>query len=229
VATALRNTAPNVHVGVAARNPTTGARVDVRSAEVFHSASVNKVPIMVEAFRQMASGKLARSQSVSADLARMVILSDNEAANRLLDSVGEANVNNTMAGLGLASTTLTNYFSYGWGPIDPGFNQTSPADMARLFSLLAADQLVNAASSQEMRSLLLKAQDNSKLVRGLPAGTRVAHKSGWYSGVANDAGIVYGPRGTYVIAVFSEGSPDSEAGNQLVAAVSKAVYEAWAN
>jgi hypothetical protein len=31
-----------------------------------------------------------------------------------------------------------------------------------------------------------------------------------------------------VIAVFSENDPDGETGNQLVAAVSKAVYDAWA-
>jgi beta-lactamase class A len=141
--------------------------------------------------------------------------------------LGEANVNSTMAGLGLGSTTLTNYFSIGWGPIDPGFNQTSPADMARLFTLLATDQAVNASSSQEMRSLLLRAQDSSKLLRGLPPGTRVAHKSGWYNGVANDVGIVYATRSTYVAAVFSEGSPDAETGNQIVAAVSKTIYEAW--
>jgi N-acetylmuramoyl-L-alanine amidase len=227
VVAAVRNVHADARVGAAARNLTTGGRFDLRAGEVFHSASVNKVPIMVEAFRQAASGKLIRGPSLNTDLERMVVLSDNEAANRLLDMLGEGNVNSTMAGLGLGSTTLTNYFSIGWGPIDPGFNQTSPADMARLFTLLATDQAVNASSSQEMRSLLLRAQDSSKLLRGLPPGTRVAHKSGWYNGVANDVGIVYAPRSTYVAAVFSEGSPDAETGNQIVAAVSKSIYEAW--
>jgi beta-lactamase class A len=79
-----------------------------------------------------------------------------------------------------------------------------------------------------MRALLQRAHDSTKLVSGLPPGTRVAHKSGWYSGVANDAGIVYpNGRGVYILTVFSEGSFSTELGNQLVAAVSKAIYQAW--
>ena len=33
----------------------------------------------------------------------------------------------------------------------------------------------------------------------------------------------------WVIAVFTQNVPDAETGNQVVAAVSKAVYDAWAN
>src|SRR5204863_2698029 len=155
---------------------------------------------------------------IAADVERMIVQSDNDAANRLLSRGGEDSVNATMAGLGLGNTILHNYFSNTRGPADPGFNQTSPADMANLFRQLAADKLVSAASSQQMRDLLTRTQDTSKLVRGLPSGTRTAHKSGWYNGVANDAGIVFAPRGTYIVAVFSEGVPDGETGNQLVAA-----------
>jgi len=58
----------------------------------------------------------------------------------------------------------------------------------------------------------------------------VAHKSGWYDGVANDVGIVTVDRvaARWVIAVFTENLPDAETGNQIVASISKAVYDAWA-
>jgi beta-lactamase class A len=157
----------------------------------------------------------------------MIVLSDNDAANRVLDLVSERSVNATMAGLGFGKTLLHNYFSYNRGPIDPGYNQTTPAEMAGLLTLLATDKLVSPAASQEMRGLLLRAQDGSKLRRGLPAEARLAHKSGWYTGVANDAGIVFGPSGAYVLAVFSQGVGDAEQGNELVASVSRLVYEAW--
>jgi beta-lactamase class A len=67
-------------------------------------------------------------------------------------------------------------------------------------------------------------------VRLLPPDASVAHKSGWYDGVANDVGIVTVDRvpTRWVIAVFSENVADAETGNQLVAAISKAVYDAWA-
>src|SRR2546423_13924718 len=121
----------------------------------------------------------------------MITLSDNDAANRVLQVVGEQSVNATMASLGLGSTVLHNFFSASGGHLDPGFNQTSPGDMANLFLLLANDKLVGPTSSQQMRALLLRNQDSSKLVRGVPDGTRVVHKSGWFPGVSNDVGIVY--------------------------------------
>lgn len=227
VLAAARGVSADARLGVAARNISTGEHIDIQSSEVFPSASVNKVAILAEALRQIANGKLSRSPAFSSDLERMIVSSDNDAANRVLSAVGEDSVNATIVKLGLTGTLLRNYFSPNRGPLDPGFNQTTPADMATLFTLIANDKLVSPAVSQEMRSLLLKTQDTTKLVRGLPAGTRVAHKSGWYYGVANDAGIVYGPGGDFVLAVFSEGTPDTETGNQLVAAVSRAVYEAW--
>ncbi|HYY90027.1 MAG TPA: serine hydrolase, partial [Chloroflexota bacterium] len=66
--------------------------------------------------------------------------------------------------------------------------------------------------------------------RLLPGDARVAHKSGWYEGVANDVGIVTVDRtgARWIIAVFAQNVPDAETGNQLVAAVSRAVYDAWA-
>lgn len=227
VLAAARGVSPEARLGVAARNLATGERLDIRSGEVFPSASVNKVAILAEALRQISSGKLSRTPALSSDLERMIVSSDNEAANRVLSTVGEDSVNASLVSLGLNGTLLRNYFSPSRGPLDSGFNQTTPSDMAALFTLMANDKLVNAAASQEMRGYLSKAVDTTKLVRGVPAGTRVAHKSGWYQGVANDAGIVYGPRGAYVLAVFSEGVPEAETGNQLVAAVSRAVYDGW--
>ena len=80
------------------------------------------------------------------------------------------------------------------------------------------------------RTLLSRNADRSKLVRLLPPDARVAHKSGWYDGVANDVGIVTVDRvaARWVIAVFTENLPDAETGNQIVASISKAVYDAWA-
>lgn len=227
VLAAARALSAEARVGVAGRNLTSGERIDIRASEVFPSASVNKVAIMAEVFNQINSGKLVRGAGVDADLERMITLSDNDAANRLMDLVGEQRVNSLMTSNGLSKTVLNNYFSYTRGPLDPGYNQTSPADAATLFSLIANDRLVSPSASQEMRGLLQRVADPSKLLRGVPAGTRVAHKSGWYTGVANDVGIVYTPRGSYVLAVFSEGASDGETGNQLIGAVSRSVYEAW--
>jgi beta-lactamase class A len=93
--------------------------------------------------------------------------------------------------------------------------------------MLATEQLVSSAASREMRGILLQAQDGSKLRRGLPADARIAHKSGYYNGVANDVGIITHGASSYVLAVFTEGIADAETANQAIAAVAQTVHASW--
>ena len=160
----------------------------------------------------------------------MIAVSDNSAANQIAAAIHPQSVNDTMAKLGLGSTHFVNPFSDARTASNPGMNQTTPGNMARLLELIATDQMVNPLVSGDIRTLLARNVDRSKLVRLLPPDARVAHKSGWYDGVANDVGIVTVDRvaARWVIAVFTENLPDAETGNQIVASISKAVYDAWA-
>lgn len=214
-------------VGVAAHNLATGEWVRVRSTEPFRAASLLKVPIMVELYRQLAAERLSMPDHLRSLLVPMITVSDNQAANQLLEIVGKDNVNQTMARLGLKNTVLNNPFSDGSTSSGSNPNQTTPMDMLTLFELLATDKLVTPEASRQMRDLLMQNRDNSKLKRDLPAEAIVAHKSGWFSGVSNDAGIVSTPRGSYVVAIMAEGPFDTDGGNRLVGAVSRAIYDVW--
>jgi beta-lactamase class A len=229
-AEALRIGGPSVHVGAAAINLVSGEKIGLRAEEAFPSASVMKLPILVELERQIAAGTLSWTESLRAEVGAMVAVSDNSAANQIADAIHPQSVNDTMAKLGLGGTHFLNLFTDARSASSPGMNQTTPGNMARLLELIATDQIVNPQVSSDIRALLSRNVDRSKLVRLLPPDARVAHKSGWYDGVANDVGIVTVDRvpARWVIAVFSENLPDAETGNQIVAAISKAVYDAWA-
>lgn len=220
----------NVHYGFAALNLATGQQVVFHSGDVFPSASVMKLPILVEYERQLAAGKLANASTLRPLVAAMVDESDNSAANKLMDVLGIGNVNSTMASLGLTATHLVNHFDDPSAPQHAGENSTTPSDMVHLLALIAQDKVVSPQACADMRSLLLGNTDQSKLVRLLPAGTAVAHKSGWYPGVAADVGIVTpsGSTSRWVVAMFTDGIPSAETGNQMIAAVSQALYTAWA-
>jgi beta-lactamase class A len=94
-------------------------------------ASVFKVPIMVEIFRQIGTGKLKLTQRIALEdkhrtigsgvilnlqnglkptirdlLMLMIIISDNTATNMLLDLVGPKTVTKTMASLGLSDINI---------------------------------------------------------------------------------------------------------------------------
>ena len=229
-AEAVRVGGPNVHVGAAAINLTSGEKIGLRADEAFPSASVMKLPILVELERQIAAGTLSWTESLRAEVGAMVAVSDNSAANQIAAAIHPQSVNDTMAKLGLGGTHFLNLFSDARSPTNPGMNQTTPGNMARLLELVATDQLVSPQVSGDIRTLLSRNADRSKLVRLLPPDARVAHKSGWYDGVANDVGIVTVDRvpARWVIAVFTENLPDAETGNQIVASISRAVYDAWA-
>ena len=227
---AARVGGPNVHVGVAATNLVSGEKVNFHADESFPSASVMKLPILVELERQVAAGALSWTESLRAEVGAMIAVSDNSAANQIVDAIHPQAVNDTLGRLGLGGTHFMNLFSDARSAASPGLNQTTPANMAHLLELIATDQIVSPQVSADIRTLLGRNVDRSKLARLLPSDARVEHKSGWYEGVANDAGIVTVDRvpTRWVIAVFSENLPDAETGNQLVAAISKAVYDAWA-
>jgi len=230
ISEAARVGGPHVHVGVAALNLTTGDKLAWHADDEFPSASVMKLPILVELERQIAAGQISWTESLRAEVSAMIAISDNTAANEIADAIHPASVNNTMAQLGLGGTHFVNLFNDARSSTNPGENQTTPSNMARLLQLIATDQIVSPQVSGDIRNLLARNTDRSKLVRLLPPDASVAHKSGWYDGVANDVGIVSVDRvpARWVIAVFTENIADAETGNQLVAALSKAVYDAWA-
>ena len=213
-------------IGISGRNLVSGERLSVGSDESFPAASVGKLALLVEAFRQTSGGSLALNDAQRADLRSMIVASDNDAANRLMELLSTRAVNANLQALGLAGTKLVNPFGLARATGNPA-NVTTPGDMTRLMELLATEQLVSAQASREMRGLLLQSNDGSKLRRGLPPEARLAHKSGWYDGVANDVGIVTHPQGSYLLSVFTEGIDDGEIANQTIAAVAEAVYAVW--
>jgi beta-lactamase class A len=118
-------------VGLFVKDLSSGETLSIRGAEQFPSASVIKVPILVELFYQLAKGPLALSDPVimlAADqrpgsgvlqflstphqltlgdaALLMIMLSDNSATNLIIDKIGIRNVNARMDSLGLPRTRL---------------------------------------------------------------------------------------------------------------------------
>jgi beta-lactamase class A/LysM repeat protein len=217
---------PTARIGISGRNLVTGQRIGVASDQSFPAASVGKLALLVEAYRQNNMGIITLNDAQKADLRQMIVSSDNDAANRIMEALSTRAVNANLQALGLASTRLGNPFGLARATGNP-LNVTTPIDMSRLMDMLAGEQLVSSAASREMRALLLQAQDGSKLRRGLPLDARIAHKSGWYDGVANDVGIISHGSSSYVLSVFTEGIADPEIANQTIASVAQTVHSSW--
>ncbi len=92
--------------------------------------------------------------------------------------------------------------------------RSTPAEMSRIFLWIAQCSQgsgmllerfpgsLTAARCQEMLNRLHQNGDHTRMLAGLPAGTRVAHKSGWIADMQADVGIIHSPGGDFVLAVY---------------------------
>jgi beta-lactamase class A len=106
-------------------------------------------------------------------------------------------------------------------------NVASPADLNRLLTMVAKKEILTASSCDLILDILRRQQYNSRLPYLLPAGTKVAHKTGTVNGVVNDAGIIYLPdgKGSIAITVLSRNVEEKQAAERTIAQVARAVYD----
>jgi len=178
--------------GVAARSLHTGGEILLNEDESFNAASVIKVPIMVEVFRQAEEGKIdletrveladtdkvggsgilkVLSHGVSLpiiDLVRlMIVVSDNTASNLLIDIVGMDRVNLTMRDLGFPGIVLRRKFMT--VPVArPTPNSVTPRDMTGLLEKIARGRAVSQWACEQMVTIMKQQQYNDLIPALLP-------------------------------------------------------------
>jgi beta-lactamase class A len=157
---------------------------------------------------------------------RMITRSSNLATNALIELVGAQHANATAHELGARNTRVLRGVEDGKA-FQAGLNNTTTArDLAVLLNAIEAGTAASRAACDAMREVLLRQEFNDEIPAGLPPGTKVAHKTGWITGVLHDAAIVYPPnRKPYVLVVLTRDIPDDKVARQLIADVSRIVYE----
>ena len=86
--------------------------------------------------------------------------------------------------------------------------------------------MVNPKASEAMIAFLKDQKFNDIIPALLPEDVEVAHKTGVITGLHHDSGIVFLPDGrAYVLVILSKEMDDFEAGTQMMARVSKLVYD----
>jgi beta-lactamase class A len=236
--------------GITIINQTTTDKLELNPTKLFPAASMIKVPIMYEIMRQAATNTLSLDDclTVTSDIRTdgsgilkelrpnitmtikelvtlMIILSDNTATNILIDLVGMAAVNTTMANLGLKSTVLRREMMDFAAAQAGQENTTSAADLALLFTTIYSHCELPQKYSDLMLDILKRQQIEDKLPFFLPEGTVIAHKTGTLPGVEHDGGILFLPSGTYIICILTSDLTANYQGLQLVALLGKIIYD----
>jgi beta-lactamase class A len=231
---------------IAVQDLATGYTSGYNMNAVMPAASTIKVPVMVEVFKQMAAGKFDLNRRVelyasdrdwgSGDIAaspvgstfpvstlltQMITVSDNTAANMLIRLVGRRHINATMADLGLHHTDLADYIRTAEWSVRTTL-RTTPADMVKLLTDMAKNELIDEWSSKQMIAILEHQEINTLIPAPLPQ-IPIAHKTGSFADTLNDVGIVYADS-PYVIAVLTTDLSSLGAGRQFIHRVSSVTY-----
>ena len=178
------------HVGLAARRVEGKESIRFNADDIFSTASVIKLVVLVEYLAQVATGELLSTSPITLqpeklvegsgvlkdlqpgaritlhDLATLSItISDNTASNMLIDAVGGlARINTRLRDLGMARTVMGRPFVFD-SPVD---NTGSPADFLHLLLALAQGQVVSPTVSGQVLDLMGRQQFMTYIPRYLP-------------------------------------------------------------
>ncbi len=222
----------------------------LNAGETFPAAGLAKLPVAVEFLRRVDLGQfdLAERWDTSAEprvggsgvldfldpatqltlgelCTLMLIVSDDTAANVLLDLVGMGEVNESLSRMKLDHTKLARRFRDFEARAARRDNVTSAGDMLALLSLAQQNMLPGA---RWLREMLSAQQRFGELGAGwLPSEAQVAHMDGLLSDVAHDAGLLSGPRGTCAYCVLTAEQIDLPAARSAIGRIVRLLWNTW--
>lgn len=136
----------------------------------------------------------------------MITRSDNSAANCLIDIAQRKNIDSLLHTYGWYGSEVTRKFLKRKFE-DPGYENVRGTETCALHAAdfmykIYSNTLVNEWVSLQMKILLGRQLDKSKLASGLPQSAMFYHKTGWFAYWTNDVGIVIDGDVKYIIACF---------------------------
>jgi beta-lactamase class A len=185
--------------GIVVKDLKTGETATFNPDRQITSASLYKLFVAQRIYQRIDIGQLDYSKpagggsgrTIDGCLTVMINVSDNTCGRALGAILGWGAQNQALTAEGYKQTNLA----------QP--QQTSAADVSKLFGRLYDGTLLSPSSTQRFIGLLKDQRVNNRLPVGLPGGTVIAHKTGDLDGVVHDAGIVYGPKTDYLVVVTS--------------------------
>lgn len=225
---------------VALRDLTAGRTVLINEKRLFPSASTYKLLVMYLVLQRVQNGDLAMDDlltilpeddeeiepylgpvvgdtiTVAEALEAMITLSSNNSAYALVRAAGGWwYLRGAADEIGMPNTKITD-----------GYYRTTAEEMLLFFEHLSQWRLLDEEYSIRMLALLRNQTVNDRIPALLPPEAAVAHKTGELPEVRNDAGIVDGTGGSFIICVLSEGVNEERATGHI-AEIARLAYERY--
>ncbi|MCA1058814.1 class A beta-lactamase-related serine hydrolase [Rossellomorea aquimaris] len=217
----------------------------------YSAASLIKIPILLEGFRQSEEGKIslneqitipkesrvggagvlaALSEEVSLTMedlfTLMIIVSDNTATNVLVDRLTPEAIQSFCHSLNLKQTKLLRKM-LDFDAIKQGFNNyTSALDILSCLKLMDRSPIYSQNSREKMLRILHHQQFTNKLPAKMDReSVFVANKTGELPGVEHDCAIMKIGNKTAYIAVLIDGLGKNSSGKDTIAHIGKLIFD----
>jgi len=209
--------------------------IAIHADDVFPTASMIKVPIMIKIFDLIDKGVLDYNQKLVHNgehnytyeedlvnvarkgsefplgklLAIMISLSDNTASLWLQDVAGTGTAINAWLEEHDYQHTRVNSRTKGREKEyeEHGWGQTTPREMARLVTDIYHGELISKAASEKMYRLLTRSYWDGEALSVIPPEVEVASKQGAVSQSKSEVVMVHAPTGTYVFSAITDDQP----------------------
>jgi beta-lactamase class A len=158
---------------------------------------------------------------------RMIVRSSNLATNLVMERVDGLAIARAWHHAGARRSVVSRGIQ-DYGAEEAGMsNLVTAADLAALLRSIQNETIAEPESCTQMLGVLLAQEIDVDVVRGLPPGTRVAHKNGWVENIRHSAALVLpDDRPPYVVVTCISAEMDEATGRDLVAKVAAA---SWAD
>jgi beta-lactamase class A len=219
----------------------TGTSVRVEGDDEYVAASLMKIPVVMEMYKEAELGRLDLDKKIALQedwldksfgtlykkgagyeltLREAGVIALQESDNTAISMI----LNNTRGVLSLQENVISS--------LDVSFNRDDKSQIAisarsyaSFLKCLYFSCYTNFANSQEILNSLANSEFNNRLRQGVPKEVEVAHKIGTYSNITqSDCGIVYEEKRNYLLCVMLQVT-DDQTGNEHIADVSKIVYD----
>ncbi|WP_432663420.1 serine hydrolase [Wukongibacter baidiensis] len=212
------------------------------------SASIIKVIIMMEAVNQVIKGNYRLEDIIEIKgedkveysiitelkidrftfrdlITLMIIISDNTATNVLIDLLGIENINKFAKELGLKNTILQRKMMDFEAAEMGRQNYTSPLDMSKVLELIYRKEILNEEMCNLIIDILKRQNHKEMLPKYLPEEITIGHKTGELKNLNHDIGIIFLDHIDYILGVFVTSANSNLEAKEIIANVSKIIYE----
>ncbi|MCB4791638.1 MAG: class A beta-lactamase-related serine hydrolase [Elusimicrobia bacterium] len=236
-------------VAILVKDLLTNETVKINSDKLYPSASLVKIPIMAAVFEAQREGKLNLSDklvlkgsqkvysrkglyrkragkkfTIRELVERMIITSDNTATNVLVDALGFGYINQKFTEFGLKDTDLRRgIMELKWRKLGIE-NYTTAEDMTYLLEQIYHSKIVDEESCKEMLDILKRQKINDRIPYLLPTTLDIAHKTGTLDDTISDVGIIFTPKGDFIVCVLTQNIRSLRMAKKLIRNVAADAY-----